>query len=160
MPAGAKILPYRSNIPYLSNFCFAVCDKTFPDRCKAEGGGIIIGGSNYGQGSSREHAALVPLYLGIKAVVAKSYARIHCANLANAGILALRFKDEADYDRIDQMDVLSLPDIRSAIQNKTPIILRDETKGIEMEVVPMMTDRERAMVVEGGLLNYTKSLSK
>lgn len=160
MPAGAKILPYRSNIPYLSNFCFAVCDKTFPDRCKAEGGGIIIGGSNYGQGSSREHAALVPLYLGIKAVVAKSYARIHCANLANAGILALRFKDEADYDRIDQMDVLSLPDIRSAIRNKTPIILRDETKGIEMEVVPMMTDRERAMVVEGGLLNYTKSLSK
>lgn len=160
MPAGAKILPYRSNIPYLSNFCFAVCDKTFPDRCKAEGGGIIIGGSNYGQGSSREHAALVPLYLGIKAVVAKSYARIHCANLANAGILALRFKDEADCDRIDQMDVLSLPDIRSAIQNKTPIILRDETKGIEMEVVPMMTDRERAMVVEGGLLNYTKSLSK
>lgn len=160
MPAGAKILPYRSNIPYLSNFCFTVCDKTFPDRCKAEGGGIIIGGSNYGQGSSREHAALVPLYLGIKAVVAKSYARIHCANLANAGILALRFKDEADYDRIDQMDVLSLPDIRSAIRNKTPIILRDETKGIEMEVVPMMTDRERAMVVEGGLLNYTKSLSK
>lgn len=160
MPAGAKILPYRSNIPYLSNFCFTVCDKTFPDRCKAEGGGIIIGGSNYGQGSSREHAALVPLYLGIKAVVAKSYARIHCANLANAGILALRFKDEADYDRIDQMDTLTLPDIRSAIRNKAPILLRDETKGIEMEVVPMMTDRERAMVVEGGLLNYTKSLSK
>ncbi|MFR7553308.1 MAG: aconitate hydratase, partial [Acutalibacteraceae bacterium] len=129
MPAGAKILPYRSNIPYLSNFCFTVCDKTFPDRCKAEGGGLIIGGSNYGQGSSREHAALVPLYLGIKAVVAKSYARIHCANLANAGILALRFKDEADYDRIDQMDTLTLPDIRSAIRNKAPILLRDETKG-------------------------------
>lgn len=160
MPAGAKILPYRSNIPYLSNFCFGVCDKTFPERCKAEGSGIIIGGANYGQGSSREHAALVPLYLGIKAVVAKSYARIHCANLANAGILALKFKDEADYDRIDQMDTLTLPNIRAAIQNKTPIILRDETKGIEMEVIPMMTDRERAMVVEGGLLNYTKSLSK
>ena len=160
MPAGAKILPYRSNIPYLSNFCFAVCDKTFPERCKAEGSGIIIGGSNYGQGSSREHAALVPLYLGIKAVVAKSYARIHCANLANAGILALRFKDEADYDRIDQMDTLTLPDIRAAIQNKTPIILRDETKGFEIEVIPMMTNRERDMVVEGGLLNYTKSLSK
>lgn len=160
MPAGAKILPYRSNIPYLSNFCFAVCDKTFPERCKTEGSGIIIGGSNYGQGSSREHAALVPLYLGIKAVVAKSYARIHCANLANAGILALRFKDEADYDRIDQMDTLTLPDTRAAIQNKTPIILRDETKGFEIEVIPMMTDRERDMVVEGGLLNYTKSLSK
>ena len=160
MPAGAKILPYRSNIPYLSNFCFAVCDKTFPDRCKAEGSGIIIGGSNYGQGSSREHAALVPLYLGIKAVVAKSYARIHCANLANAGILALKFKDENDYDRIDQMDVLTLPNIRKAIISKTQIILRNETKGIDMEVIPMMTDRERAMVVEGGLLNYTKSLSK
>ncbi|MBP3705068.1 MAG: aconitate hydratase, partial [Clostridia bacterium] len=121
---------------------------------------IIIGGSNYGQGSSREHAALVPLYLGIKAVVAKSYARIHCANLANAGILALRFKDEADYDRIDQMDVLTLPDIRTAIAEKQPIILRNETKGFDIEVIPMMTDRERAMVIEGGLLNYTKSLSK
>ena len=160
MPAGAKILPYRSNIPYLSNFCFTVCDKTFPDRCKKEGSGIIIGGSNYGQGSSREHAALVPLYLGIKAVVAKSYARIHCANLANAGILALKFKDESDYDRIDQMDVLSLPNIRSALTNSTPIILRNDTKNIDIEVIPMMTEREKAMVIEGGLLNYTKKLSE
>ena len=160
MPAGAKILPYRSNIPYLSNFCFTVCDKTFPDRCKKEGSGIIIGGSNYGQGSSREHAALVPLYLGIKAVVAKSYARIHCANLANAGILALKFKDESDYDRIDQMDVLSLPNIRSALTNSTPIILRNNTKNIDIEVIPMMTEREKAMVIEGGLLNYTKKLSE
>ena len=160
MPAGAKILPYRSNIPYLSNFCFTVCDKTFPDRCKKEGSGIIIGGSNYGQGSSREHAALVPLYLGIKAVVAKSYARIHCANLANAGILALKFKDESDYDRIDQMDVLSLPNIRSALTNSTPVILRNDTKNIDIEVIPMMTEREKAMVIEGGLLNYTKKLSE
>ena len=160
MPAGAKILPYRSNIPYLSNFCFTVCDKTFPDRCKKEGSGIIIGGSNYGQGSSREHAALVPLYLGIKAVVAKSYARIHCANLANAGILALKFKDESDYDRIDHMDVLSLPNIRSALTNSTPIILRNNTKNIDIEVIPMMTEREKAMVIEGGLLNYTKKLSE
>ena len=92
MPAGAKILPYRSNIPYLSNFCFAVCDEKIPERCRKEGPSIIIGGSNYGQGSSREHAALVPLYLGVKAVVAKSFARIHCANLANAGILPFTFK--------------------------------------------------------------------
>ena len=106
MPAGAKILPYRSNIPYLSNFCFGVCDKEFPARCREYGKGIVIGGANYGQGSSREHAALVPLYLGVKAVIAKSFARIHCANLANAGILPLVFKDEADYDRIDQMDEL------------------------------------------------------
>ncbi len=159
MPAGAKILPYRSNIPYLSNFCFAVCDQTFPERCRKEGGGIVIGGSNYGQGSSREHAALVPLYLGVKAVVAKSYARIHCANLANAGILALQFKDEADYDRIDQMDTLTLPNIRRAIAEKLPVLLRDETKGFDIEVLPVMTDRERAVVVEGGLLNYTKKTS-
>ena len=109
MPAGAKILPYRSNIPYLSNFCFAVCDEKFPERCRKEGPSIIIGGSNYGQGSSREHAALVPLYLGVKAVVAKSFARIHCANLANAGILPFTFKNESDYDTIDQMDELELP---------------------------------------------------
>lgn len=160
MPAGAKILPYRSNIPYLSNFCFAVCDKEFPARCKAEGSGIVVGGSNYGQGSSREHAALVPLYLGIKAVVAKSYARIHCANLSNAGILALRFKNEADYDRIDQMDTLSLPGIRTALLNNSAIVLRNETKGIDIEVEAMMTERERRMVIAGGLLNYTKSLSE
>ncbi len=108
MPAGAKILPYRSNIPYLSQFCFAVCDKTFAERCKAEGKGIIIGGANYGQGSSREHAALVPLYLGVKAVITKSFARIHCANLINAGILPLNFNDEADYDKITEGDELIL----------------------------------------------------
>src|SRR5699024_5610134 len=103
MPAGSKILPFRSNIPKISQFCFTVCDPDFPARCQQEGGGIIIGGSNYGQGSSREHAALAPLYLGVKAVAAKSYARIHCANLANAGLIPLQFNDEADYDRIDQM---------------------------------------------------------
>lgn len=101
MPAGAKILPYRSNIPYLSNFCFRQCDEKFSERCKAAGKGFIIGGANYGQGSSREHAALVPLYLGIKAVIAKSFARIHCANLINAGIMPFTFADGSDYDRID-----------------------------------------------------------
>ena len=120
MPAGAKILPYRSNIPYLSNFCFTVCDKEFPERCRQEGKGIVIGGSNYGQGSSREHAALVPLYLGVKAVIVKSFARIHCANLANAGILPLVFKDESVYGKIDQMDELEITNLREAIQRAAP----------------------------------------
>lgn len=156
MPAGAKILPYRSNIPYLSNFCFAVCDKEFPDRCKEQGGGIVIGGHNYGQGSSREHAALVPLYLGIKAVVSKSYARIHCANLANAGILPLQFQNEADYDRIDQMDELSLPHVRAELEAGGDITMIDCTKGIEIKLTALLTDRERKMVLAGGLLNQTK----
>ena len=156
MPAGAKILPYRSNIPYLSNFCFAVCDEKFPERCRKEGPSIIIGGSNYGQGSSREHAALVPLYLGVKAVVAKSFARIHCANLANAGILPFTFKNEADYDTIDQMDELELPNIRSAIANGGKVILRNKTKGTEIELEPVLTERQRDLVLAGGLLNYTR----
>ena len=160
MPAGAKILPYRSNIPYLSNFCFGVCDKEFPARCREYGKGIVIGGANYGQGSSREHAALVPLYLGVKAVIAKSFARIHCANLANAGILPLVFKDEADYDRIDQMDELELPDIRSAIADHSKIIVKDLTKGIEFEAEAVLSARQREMVLAGGLLNYTREQSK
>ena len=156
MPAGAKILPYRSNIPYLSQFCFGVCDKEFPQRCKEEGGGIVIGGSNYGQGSSREHAALVPLYLGIKAVVAKSYARIHCANLANAGLIPLQFVDEADYDRIDQMDELRLPRIKEELKQGTQVTLEDATKGFTIQVEAQLTQRQREMVLAGGLLNYTK----
>ena len=156
MPAGAKILPFRSNIPYLSQFCFGVCDKEFPERCKAAGGGIIIGGSNYGQGSSREHAALVPLYLGVKAVVAKSYARIHCANLANAGLIPLQFNDEADYDKIDQMDDLCLPHIRKELEAGTDVTMQDLTKGAEFRLTAMLTPRERQMVLAGGLLNYTK----
>ena len=156
MPAGAKILPFRSNIPYLSQFCFGVCDKEFPERCKTAGGGIIIGGSNYGQGSSREHAALVPLYLGVKAVVAKSYARIHCANLANAGLIPLQFNDEADYDKIDQMDDLCLPNIRKELEAGTDVTMQDLTKGVEFRLTAMLTPRERQMVLAGGLLNYTK----
>ena len=160
MPAGAKILPYRSNIPYLSNFCFGVCDKEFPARCREYGKGIVIGGANYGQGSSREHAALVPLYLGVKAVIAKSFARIHCANLANAGILPLVFKDEADYDRIDQMDELELPDIRSAIAGNSKFIVKDLAKGIEFVAEAVLSARQREMVLAGGLLNYTREQSK
>ncbi|MGI6255190.1 MAG: aconitate hydratase [Acutalibacter sp.] len=156
MPAGSKILPYRSNVPYLSQFCFAVCDKEFPERCKKEGGGIVIGGSNYGQGSSREHAALVPLYLGVKAVVAKSYARIHCANLANMGLIPLQFVDEADYDRIDQMDDLRLPRIKEELEQGNQVTLEDVTKGITIQVEAQLTKRQRAMVIAGGLLNYTK----
>ncbi len=156
MPAGSKILPFRSNIPYMSQFCFAVCDKAFPERCKQYGTGIIIGGSNYGQGSSREHAALVPLYLGIKAVIAKSFARIHCANLANAGILPLTFANENDYDTIDQMDDLELPDIRDAIANDGKIIVRNRTKGTEFEVKAVLSERQRKMVLAGGLLDYTR----
>lgn len=160
MPAGAKILPYRSNIPYLSNFCFAVCDEQFPQRCRDEGKGMVIGGANYGQGSSREHAALVPLYLGVKAVIAKSFARIHCANLANAGILPFTFKNEADYDTIDQMDELQLPDIRTAIQNSSKVVLKNLTKGTEIELEPVLTDRQRELVLAGGLLNYTREQSE
>ncbi len=156
MPAGSKILPYRSNIPYLSNFCFGVCDKEFPERCRQNGSGIIIGGANYGQGSSREHAALVPLYLGIKAVIVKSFARIHCANLANAGILPLVFRNEKDYDAVDQMDELELPDIRSAITNNSKIIVNNKTKGTSFEVEAVLSDRQRKMVLAGGLLNYTR----
>ena len=156
MPAGAKILPYRSNIPYLSNFCFGVCDKEFPARCKEQGGGIIIGGHNYGQGSSREHAALVPLYLGIKAVAAKSYARIHCANLANAGLIPFEFQDEADYDKIDQMDELCLPNIRKELEQGIDVTMKNLTKGITIRLTAVLTARQREMVLAGGLLNYTK----
>lgn len=156
MPAGAKILPFRSNIPYLSNFCFGVCDKTFPERCKAEGKAIIVGGANYGQGSSREHAALVPLYLGVKAVLVKSFARIHCANLVNAGILPLVFKNEKDYDGIDQMDELELPDIRKAIETSGKVIVKNITKGTKIEAEAVLSDRQRDIVLAGGLLNYTK----
>lgn len=156
MPAGSKILPYRSNIPYLSQFCFGVCDKEFPARCKEEGKGIVVGGSNYGQGSSREHAALVPLYLGVKAVIAKSFARIHAANLINAGIVPLTFEKDADYDGIDQMDQLRLPDIRKAIAEGGEIVVENLTKGTRFPVRCELSQRQREMLLAGGLLNYTK----
>ncbi len=161
MPAGAKILPYRSNIPYLSQYCFNVCDEAFPERIKKEGSGIIIGGSNYGQGSSREHAALVPLYLGVKAVIAKSFARIHVANLVNAGILPFTFEDEADYDKIDQMDELALESIREKIENKEQVILKNITKHEEYKLSSShLSDRQRAMLLCGGLLDYTRENNK
>ncbi|MBR2134122.1 MAG: aconitate hydratase [Eubacterium sp.] len=161
MPAGAKILPYRSNIPHLSQYCFAVCDESFPERIKAEGKGIIIGGSNYGQGSSREHAALVPLYLGVKAVIAKSFARIHIANLVNAGILPFTFENEEDYNKIDQMDELSLPNIKNAIESGSQVILKNVTKNEEYKLDSShLSDRQRAMLLCGGLLDYTREINK
>ena len=159
MPAGAKILPYRSNIPYLSNFCFKQCDEKFAEHCKQAGDGIIIGGANYGQGSSREHAALVPLYLGIKAVITKSFARIHCANLVNAGIIPFTFKNADDYDKINLNDKLSLPGIREKIANGETAVLKDLTTGEEFELDYQLSDRQVKIILAGGLLDYTRENS-
>ena len=160
MPSNAKLLPFRSNIPHLSDFCLTPVDETFPARAKAEKGGILVAGSNYGQGSSREHAALVPLYLGIRAVAAKSFARIHQANLINNGILPLTFANEADYDRIDQMDELSLPDVRAAVEaGKDELELRNETKNESYRVLLPLTERQRGMILAGGLINYIRTRS-
>ena len=155
MPAGAKILPYRSNIPFLSKFCFEVCDPTFSERAKAAGESIIVGGSNYGQGSSREHAALVPMYLGVRAVLTKSFARIHVANLINAGILPLTFCDPADYDAISQDSVLRLSDIDAALESGE-MTITDETTGRSFRAECRFTPRQSAILRAGGLLNYTK----
>lgn len=155
MPAGAKILPYRSNIPHLSQFCFAVCDETFPERAKALGKSIIVGGSNYGQGSSREHAALVPMYLGVRAVITKSFARIHVANLINAGIMPLTFKSPDDYDKLNQSDKLTLTNVFDGMDSGE-IMLKDETTGDEIPLVCSFTERQKAILKAGGLLEYTK----
>lgn len=155
MPAGAKILPYRSNIPKLAEFCFTVCDPTFPARAKAAGDGIIVGGSNYGQGSSREHAALVPMYLGIRCVVAKSFARIHAANLINAGILPLTFENPADYDALQPGVQLRIDDIRTGMA-AGKLTLTDTAAGKSYPVVCSLTERQQAILLAGGLLNYTK----
>ena len=159
MPAGAKILPYRSNIPHLSQFCFAVCDETFPVRAKAAGRSVIVGGSNYGQGSSREHAALVPLYLGVRAVVAKSFARIHVANLINVGILPLTFKNPEDYDKLKMNDTLTFSDVHSGM-DKGVIMMKDETTGESFELSCSFTERQKDILKAGGLLAYTKEQGK
>lgn len=155
MPAGAKILPYRSNIPKLSEFCFMVCDPGFPERARAAGDGIIVGGSNYGQGSSREHAALVPMYLGIRCVVAKSFARIHAANLINAGILPLTFENPEDYDMLRQGDELRIDGIRAGMAAGR-LTLTDTTRDFSCPVVCSLTGRQQAILLAGGLLSYTK----
>ena len=155
MPAGAKILPYRSNIPFLSQFCFGVCDKTFPERAKKAGKSIIVGGANYGQGSSREHAALVPLYLGVRVVITKSFARIHVANLINAGIMPLTFANAEDYDKVSQGDMLSIDNVWAGM-DCGKMILRNETTGAEIPLVCAFTERQKAILKAGSLLAYTK----
>jgi len=156
MPAGAKILPLRSNIPAISEYCFTVCDETFPKRAKEAGQSIIVGGSNYGQGSSREHAALAPLYLGVKAIICKSFARIHKQNLINNGILPLTFENEADYDKIEQGDKLEIPGVKTAVKNGSKILVKNVTKGTMFNTVLELSERGKGMILEGGLLNYTK----
>ena len=161
MPAGAKILPLRSNIPAISQHCFTVCDEDFPRRAKNMGRSIIVGGVNYGQGSSREHAALAPLYLGIKAVLVKSFARIHRANLINAGILPLTFVNEADYDKIGQGDEIAIENVRADIEaGKTELTVIDKTTGDRIPVLCELTGRTRDVMLAGGLLDYTRESLK
>ena len=159
MPAGAAILPYRSNIPKMSEFCFNVCDATFPERAKAAGQSVIVGGSNYGQGSSREHAALVPLYLGVRAVVARSFARIHRDNLINAGILPLTFADPADYDALTQGDALALVGLEAGIESGK-ITMLDKTTGKNIALLCELSARQREILRAGGLLALTAKNGK
>ncbi len=161
MPAGAKILPLRSNIPKISEHCFAVCDEEFPKRALSLGSSIVVGGVNYGQGSSREHAALAPLYLGVKIVITKSFARIHRSNLINAGILPFTFANEADYDKISQGDVLSCDNLIEAIKQGKNIVVTNKTTGASIECVCELSDRAKDIIIAGGLLDYTRvKLSK
>jgi aconitate hydratase len=158
MPAGAR-LKFRSNVPKYSEFVFEPVDTTFPKRSmenKEKGKhNIILAGESYGQGSSREHAALCPMYLGVKAVIAKSVERIHAANLVNFGIVSLAFKDESEYDQVDQGDEIELPDIKQKLMNKEPITLVNKTKGTELELTYSYSDRQKEILYEGGLLAYT-----
>ena len=154
MPAGAKVLPLRSNIPAISQHCFTRCDPTFPARCEAAGKGFVVGGNNYGQGSSREHAALAPLHLGIKAVFVQSFARIHVANLINAGILPLTFADPADYDRISQGDTLRLTELRRHLTDGSDFVLENVTRGETYALPNTLTERQAQILLAGGLL-YT-----
>jgi len=155
MPSNAKLLPYRSNIPYLSNYCLTPCDKDFPEKAKKNRGGFIIGGINYGQGSSREHAALVPLYLGVKAVLAKSFSRIHYSNLINNGIIPLVFENPEDYDDINEMDDLLIEDTISQVKGRI-IKIRNITKGKEYRMILDITSRQREMLLQGGILNLIR----
>jgi len=157
LPAGAKILPLRSNIPAISEYVFAYLDSTFAQRAKQAGGGLIAGGANYGQGSSREHAALAPMYLGVKAVFAKTFARMHHQNLINFGILPLRFQNDADYDRLNPGDELEIADSRRAVQNGHQVRVRNVTQGYEFTAQHDLTPRQVEIALAGGLLNYVRS---
>ncbi|MDP4181808.1 MAG: aconitate hydratase [Bacillota bacterium] len=156
MPSNAKLLPFRSNVPYLAEFCLTPCDPEFPKRAKENGGGFIVGGANYGQGSSREHAALAPLQLGIKGVIAKSFARIHMANLINSGIIPMTFENEADYDAIDNGDELALEDAIGQIKSGSQLILKNKSKNTEIKVNVALSGRQVEIMLAGGLLNYTR----
>jgi len=161
MPAGAKVLPLRSNIPAISEFVFAVVDDKFAERARAEGGGIVVGGANYGQGSSREHAPLAPMYLGLKAVLVKSFARIHRSNLINFGIVPLVFEDEADYDKIDQGDQLELPGISQSLESgQASVEVKNVTKGESYGAGHNLSSREIEILLAGGKLNFTKAKSE
>ncbi len=155
MPAGAKILPLRSNIPEISKHCFTVCDESFPARAKDLGKSVIIGGANYGQGSSREHAALAPLYLGVKAVITKSFARIHAANLINAGIMPLTFANPENYDLINEGDDIVLGDVFAAVESGSMTLT---VNGKKIELVSSFTERQIDILKAGGLLPYTKNV--
>lgn len=159
LPAGAKILPLRSNIPAISEFVFSRVDESFVKRAKEQGGGFIVGGVNYGQGSSREHAALAPMYLGIKAVLAKSFARIHWTNLVNFGILPVSFADEKDYEAIAQGERLEFPDIRELLGQNQPLVVKNVSKGTTIPVTHALSERQRQIILVGGLLNYIKQQS-
>ena len=155
MPSNAKLLPYRSNIPYLSNYCLAPCDAQFPQRALDNGGGFIVGGSNYGQGSSREHAALAPVYLGIKGVAVKSFARIHKNNLINNGILPLVFANEADYDTIELNDELIIENALDAVKSGQAKLV-NKTKGLTYVMLLEVSERQKEMLLAGGLINLIK----
>jgi aconitate hydratase len=156
MPAGSQVLPLRSNIPAMSQYVFGTVDKTFPERAKAAGGGFVVGGENYGQGSSREHAALVPMYLGVQGVIAKSFARIHHANLANVGILPLTFVDKADAERIGQGDLLRIAGLNYALRSGRPVVVENVTKGWTFQVSADLSPRQIDVLLAGGMLNYIK----
>ncbi len=159
MPSNAKLLPFRSNVPYLAEFCLTPCDAEFPKRARENGGGFIIGGSNYGQGSSREHAALAPLQLGVKGVIVKSFARIHMANLVNSGILPMTFADEGDYDLIDSGDEIIIENAVEQIRNGSELIVKNKTKNLDIKVKVSLSERQTEMMIAGGLLNYTRKLN-
>jgi len=156
MPGGATVLPLRSNIPAMSAYAFARVDPSFSSRAREAGGGFVVGGENYGQGSSREHEALVPMYLGVKAVIAKSFARIHQANLANVGILPLTFADPADFDRLKQDDRLRIGGVRQALERGGPLVVENVTQGSTFLARHDLSPRQVEMVMAGGLLNLIR----
>lgn len=160
MPSNAKLLPYRSNIPYLAEYCLTPCDPDFPKRAKENNGGFIVGGSNYGQGSSREHAALAPLQLGVKGVIAKSFARIHMANLINSGIIPMTFENEGDYDEIDMGDEIVIENIIEQIKSGNRLIVKNKTKNKDIPVNVSLSERQVEIILTGGLINYTKKQNK